>query len=122
MINFIIRIILLISLAFNIALYYGWMDIGQYRNYVDKSIEDLKEIANSDEVKNLGNLIGDKLKENTDELQSNLDLEQVAKDLQKNIIEVGVNQAKENLEKEYKDLTQAQIDEIVKAARETLEK
>jgi hypothetical protein len=29
------------------------MDLGQYRNYVNSRIEDIKEIANSEEVKNL---------------------------------------------------------------------
>lgn len=122
MINFFIRIILLISIWFNAALYFGWMDLGQYRNYVNSRIEDIKEIANSEEVKNLWNLIGEKLDEWAKDLSDKIDLEKVAKDLQSDIIKVGVDEAKKNLEDNYKDLTSEQINEIVNAAVKTLQK
>lgn len=122
MINFFIRIILLISIWFNAALYFGWMDLGQYRNYVNSRIEDIKEIANSEEVKNLWNLIGEKLDEWAKDLSDKMDLEKVAKDLQSDIIKVGVDKAKKNLEDNYKDLTSDQINEIVNAAVKTLQK
>lgn len=43
------RIILWISLLANFALYFGWIDVWQYRTYVDKSVEFSKEM--SDEQK-----------------------------------------------------------------------
>jgi hypothetical protein len=46
----------------------------------------------------------------------------VAKDLQSDIIKVGVDEAKKNLEDNYKDLTSEQINEIVNAAVKTLQK
>jgi hypothetical protein len=35
MVSFVTRIVLVASLFFNAALYYGWMDLGQYRAYID---------------------------------------------------------------------------------------
>ena len=39
MINFFIKILLIISLWFNIALYFNWIDVGQYKSYIDKWVQ-----------------------------------------------------------------------------------
>lgn len=55
------NIIILISLWFNILLYFWIIDVLQYKNIVDKWIQTWKDIATSEEVKNLWNSISSKL-------------------------------------------------------------
>jgi hypothetical protein len=64
MINFIIKILFIFSLWFNVALYFDWIDIWQYREYVDKGIQIWQEIGESEELANLWNLFKTKLEEN----------------------------------------------------------
>jgi len=54
------KILLIISLAINVILYFWLVDVWQYRNYVDKTIELWKKFAESDEFK--------EMKENTKDL------------------------------------------------------
>ena len=58
------KILLWISVFINIILYFGWIDVGQYRNYIDSTIELWKTFSESDEfqeikdnTKKLGNQI-----------------------------------------------------------------
>ena len=48
-----LKILLIISIVINIVLYFWWIDVWQYRNYIDHSIELTKKIANSDEVQEM---------------------------------------------------------------------
>jgi len=54
------KILLIISVFINIVLYFGWVDVGQYRNYVDSTIELGQQFTESDEFQ--------AIKDNTSEL------------------------------------------------------
>ena len=42
------RVLLVVSLVINVGLYYGWFDVGQYQNYVDKFIAEGREAFTKD--------------------------------------------------------------------------
>jgi len=50
-----LKILLIISIFINVVLYFWWIDVWQYRNYIDHSIELTKKVANSEEVKEMKN-------------------------------------------------------------------
>lgn len=54
------KILLLISVFINVVLYFWWVDVWQYRNYVDSTIELGKQFSESDEFQ--------KMKDNTKEI------------------------------------------------------
>ena len=60
------KLILIVSLVFNILLYFGIIDLGQYRGYIDKWIEIWKKAYNSEEMQQFIDL-GWKIIRNTKE-------------------------------------------------------
>lgn len=58
------RILLIISIWFNVVLYYWLIDLWQFRNYINSTIELGKQIWTSDEFK--------QFKNNTKELWKNI--------------------------------------------------
>lgn len=104
----IIRILLIISLIFNVALYFGWIDVGQYRNYVDKWFQVSKDLT--DETKRNEMLNQDWLKLAKDKLSEKYwkDLEKVKQDLKSK----SEQQIKDYLKKTYTWLNDQEIDKV----------
>ncbi|MCT4617569.1 MAG: hypothetical protein N4A38_05170 [Candidatus Gracilibacteria bacterium] len=118
MMGLITRILLIASLFFNAALYYGWMDLGQYRTYIDKLAKSGQEIIESDQFKNLLTLIQDKFKEAYGE-----DIAKLEEEVKTKIQEVGEEKAVELVQEKYNKLTEADIqtiaDEVIKKEEES---
>lgn len=113
---FFLKLVLTISLFFNFALYFWWMDVGQYRNYVDGTIEDVKEIWASEEFQTLKKLVKEKLVWTYNENLWDSVLNQKVQEVQWTLTEFGVESATNKLKEQYPELTESEITQIIKAA------
>lgn len=115
---FLLKLALIISLFFNFSLYFGWMDVGQYRAYVDWTIQDVKDITASEEFQNLKNMIKDKFASTYNENLWESNLNAKLAEIQDSITEFWVDAAVEKLTTKYPELWKAEIQEMVDAAVE----
>lgn len=106
-----IKIILWISLAFNVALYFGWIDVGQYRNYVDKWIQTSKDIIQSPEFQTALTSAGDKLKQ-----AYGKDLEQAQLQIKAQIRTQGEAKAREYIKKNFSGLNDTEITALLESS------
>lgn len=111
MINFIVRILFLISLGFNVALYFGWIDVWQYREYVDRGIKMWQEIAESEELADLGNLFKSKLQENFWE-----EFDWLLSEAQDLVKRKWVDYAQKALQSKYSEFSSGDINQLVEYA------
>lgn len=102
------KILLFVSLVFNIALYFGWIDVGQYRNYVDKWFEVSKDLT--DENKRNQLLNQDWLNLAKEQLLQKYwkDLEKIKLDLKSK----SQQEVKDYLKKNYTWLNDQQIEKV----------
>jgi len=113
MVTFVTRIVLVASLFFNAALYYGWMDLGQYRTYIDNLAKDGQKIIESEQFQSLLSSVQEKVKELYDK-----NIEEIEKEVEAKIKEVWEEAAVDFIQGKYNKLTESDVktiaDEVTK--------
>jgi len=113
MIDFVTRFFLVASLFFNAALYYGWMDLGQYRAYIDNLAKEGQQIVESEQFQSLLSSVQEKVKELYDK-----NIDEIEKEVEAKIKEVWEEKAVEFIQEKYNKLTEADVktiaDEVIK--------
>lgn len=120
--GFILKIALMISLFFNVALYYDLMDIDQYKNYVDKTISDVKDITDSEEFKNLQSLVKDKFTSVYQENVWDIGLDTITSWIQETVKKEWISAAAKTLSEQYPALSEEQINQLIEAASKVITK
>lgn len=113
--NLLLKVLLIVSLFFNVALYFGWIDVGQYRDYVDQWIQSWRDIWNSEERKNLFNLVWEKF---TQLYWSDVNV--LLEDAKQKIKDYGTQKATEMLQEQYDKLDASDINTLVEQAKDEL--
>ena len=112
----------MISLFFNVALYYDLMDIDQYKNYVDKTISDVKDITDSEEFKNLQSLVKDKFTSVYQENVWDIGLDTITSWIQETVKKEWISAAAKTLSEQYPALSEEQINQLIEAASKVITK
>jgi len=95
-------------------LYFGYMDVGQYRTYLNNLAKDGQEIIESDQFQNLITLIKDKFQEAYWK-----DIEVLKKEVETKIQEVWEEKAVEMIQEKYNKLTEADVKSVVDEVTKT---
>ena len=114
----ILKVILFISLFFNVSLYLWWMDVWQYRWYVDSTIQDVKDITASEEFQKLQTLIKDKFSETYNQNLGESTLNEKVKEVSDSVTTFWADKAIEEIRQKYPKLSEEQVKELVWAAIE----
>jgi predicted transcriptional regulator len=94
-------------------LYYGWMDLGQYRAYIDNLAKEWQQIVESEQFQSLLAWVQEKVKELYDK-----NIDEIEKEVENKIKEVWEEKAVEFIQEKYNKLTEADVktiaDEVTK--------
>lgn len=113
----ILKVLLALSLFFNVSLYFWWMDLGQYRNYVDKWIETWKEILTSQEFANLKTSAISKITN-----AYSWDIDKLKTKIISDIWKYWEDKTKDMLQEQYWKLDEKEIDVLIEDAKSQMNK
>lgn len=116
MTNFILKILLTISLFFNVTLYLWIIEVNEFRNYVDDFVSESKDFINSEEFQALLWKTEDTLSQIYNETLSS-----VIDKTKDDILKYGEEKAKEAIEERFKELWEDEVWALIEKAKSQIE-
>lgn len=115
------KVLLIISLGFNIALYFGWLGLDQYKGIVDKWVQTTKDIANDPSTKEFLEMSKQKFKDAYWENIENLKVELKWKTKEAAMNYMMDNYSWINLSDMAQIIEDADLEEMVNDTKDTVE-
>lgn len=116
MTNYILKILLTISLFFNVTLYFWIIQVNEFRDYVDNFVSESEEFINSEEFQNILS--------NTEKVLSDIydeSLSAIIDNTKEDILKYGEEKAKQAIEEKFKELWEDEVWALIEKAKSQIE-